>query len=155
FHTRDLRDGAGKLVKRRADLIWSFLDQRRRQGQIESKDVMGIKSWIDPPKARQTANRQSSADQQHDRQRHLHHNENCLRAWARATGAAPTFLQRFVQVLMGSLERGRESEKHTRKNRYNQREEQNARIHAHAVCSRKRLRQNLQRGLRSPECKEQ
>src|SRR5829696_6082522 len=83
-----------------------------RQLHVERKDVLRLQTAVHVSQTPETLDQQSSAHQQHHRDRELAYHQHVANAIAsRAfTRASPTFFQRFHQFTLRGIKRGRQSE---------------------------------------------
>ena len=93
--------------------------------------------------------------QQHERQRHFHDHENPLRAMPDAARPAPSLFERFVKIVLRSLERRRQAEEDSRQHGHGQRKEQHASVEMDLLGARQGVGQHLERRLSAPSGQEQ
>ena len=107
---------------------------------VEGQHVVGIESGIDAPEFGEAANHQSGAGQQDERQRHFHDHENPLGAMPGAARPAPSFLERFLKIVLRILERRRQAEQNSCQHGNGEHEQQHAPVEMDFLGSRQCLR---------------
>ena len=94
----------------------------------------------------QTADRQSRANQQHQRQRHLDNHEHVLRAMPDSARSPASLLEGFVQIRLGCFEGRCQTEKNSGEQREASRKEQHVGIKSDLFGAR-------QSGWQDSECR--
>src|SRR5262245_1227327 len=127
---------------------------RGRKVQSEGQYVVRAKTRIYVPERVEGAYHQARANEQDQRQRHFHRDQDALRA-APSPAAAPAFFERFRQTPPRNLQRRSQPRQRPGAQRNGEREEQHAAVQPDFVRARQRRRQRAQRGLCAPGGKQQ
>src|SRR5450631_1523039 len=142
------------FAKGGANPIGRGVHHRRGKVQSEAQYVPRIKSRVYIPKPHQAAHHESSADEQHQGNRHLDHDKDALRAMLSARAAA-AILERGVGVDLRRLQRRHQTEENPRQQRDDHGEGEHPEVDADFFCAGYSSRQDPERETHAPGCDKQ
>ena len=128
---------------------------RARQRDLEGQQTIGLKPEADVLQAQQALGQQPGPDQQNRRERELHGGEAVAQAWARTARRARHLFQDLVQVGLRRMERRRDAEQQTGRDRQHQREQQHRRVDADFGHRQQVRRHHRVDRVHTPERREQ
>src|SRR6185295_5884537 len=114
FHSSHRADSLDELSVILGDLLVAVIP-RARQSEMHCQYVIGLESGADVLQFPEALDHQSSADQEHHRERYFGHCESALHSTpaGAVSAASAAFLEGLVEIQPGALQCGRKPEYQT------------------------------------------
>jgi hypothetical protein len=150
----DARNRRQPLKRAQLSVGDGFRPLAPRRAHPERQDVIRIETWRDLLQARKASNEESGADEQHDGERHLRHDERALKQLPASQLTAPTARQMFGHVASSCPQRRDQREQHRRDDAERERERDEPQVQVHLFGTRQSCRRGPQ-GVDSPPGQQQ